>query len=106
MYWPSKLTRRLFLFLTGGLLAKVGLAGTGPVEAEEEPLSAAEILQRMAQTYAACNSYQDSGSVVTVFRSRGGERTTTRPITTAFVRPDRFRFEFQDSLDGQTWRRY
>ena len=47
MYWPSKLTRRLFLFLTGGLLAKVGLAGTGTVEAEQERLSAAEILRRI-----------------------------------------------------------
>lgn len=61
-------------------------------------LSAPEILTRMAQTYASCRSYQDTGVVRTIFfRKSGKYYTETLPFTTAFVRPDAFRFEFTDN---------
>jgi hypothetical protein len=54
-----------------------------------------QILAAMAEAYARCVSYRDSGRVVArvlLDGSHGGEGV--RPFRTAFVRPDRFRFEF------------
>ena len=56
------------------------------------------IIARMAKVYANCKSYQDSGVVTTVFFEDRGNRTVAKPFTTAFVRPDRFRFEFRDKV--------
>jgi outer membrane lipoprotein-sorting protein len=106
MSFSNSITRRLFLFLTGGALAKFGLAQTAVSEAEEKDLSAAEILERMAKIYAKCKTYQDTGCVTIVFTSADGQHTDKRPFSTAFVRPDRFRFEFKSSFDGSKWHRY
>jgi outer membrane lipoprotein-sorting protein len=46
----------------------------------------------MATTYANCKTYQDTGVVEFVYDR--GTRTESRPFKTAFVRPDRFRFEY------------
>jgi outer membrane lipoprotein-sorting protein len=54
----------------------------------------------MAQTYANCKSYQDTGVYVTKLVTR----TESRPFKTAFVRPDRFRFEY--SVKGKAASRY
>jgi len=67
-------------------------------EGEQALPSAAIILDRMAETYAGCHSYRDSGLVETVFISRGPRRTNRRPFTTAFIRPDRFRFEYWEEV--------
>jgi hypothetical protein len=104
MDWSS-ITRRLFLFLTGGLIAKIG-PGDAAIQADDQLLSAGAILERMATTYAKCKSYQDSGCVTTIFIRSDGNHTSKRPFSTTFVRPSRFRFEFKDSLNGHTWRRY
>jgi outer membrane lipoprotein-sorting protein len=100
------ITRRLFLFLTGGVLAKFGLEQTAVSEAGEKDLSAAEILEQMAKVYAKCKTYQDTGCVTIVFTIADGQHTDKRPFSTAFVRPDRFRFEFKSSFDGSKWQRY
>jgi outer membrane lipoprotein-sorting protein len=59
-------------------------------------LKAQDVLDRMAAAYAGCKSYIDSGVVTTVFDTPDGKQRTTevRPFTTAFVRPDQFRYEF------------
>ena len=72
-----------------------------------------QILDRMAKAYADCKSYRDSGVVTTVFVKNTAKRTVEKPFTTAFVRPDLFRFEYKDknrryliSANGQnvqTW---
>jgi outer membrane lipoprotein-sorting protein len=104
---PSSITRRLFLFLTGGLLAKLGYPSAVAEESKENALSATDIVRRMAETYKSCKSYQDSGTVTTIFHHEDGKQhTSSKPFTTAFVRPDRFRFEFKDSFDGHKWHRY
>jgi hypothetical protein len=68
-----------------------------------------EILAAMAEMYATCTSYRDAGRVTTRFIDRDGRsRTSIKPFTTAFVRPDRFRFEYRDRIgeaDGE-WDRY
>jgi outer membrane lipoprotein-sorting protein len=104
MDWP-RITRRLFLFLTGTLFAKFGLGRAG-TEPDNQALSASEILQRMAETYAKCKSYQDSGCVTINFIQDDGQHTDSTPFSTSFVRTGRFRFEFKSSFDGQTWHRY
>jgi pimeloyl-ACP methyl ester carboxylesterase len=48
----------------------------------------------MAQVYRTCGTYRDTGVVRTVYVEKLGERTDEKPFRTAFVRPDRFRFEF------------
>jgi hypothetical protein len=106
MHWSSSITRRLFFFLTGGLFANLDLSRSAATDADGEDLAAAEILARMAKTYANCVTYQDSGCVTTVFVHAQSERTDKRPFSTAFVRPARFRFDFKSTHDGSNWHRY
>src|SRR5713101_189671 len=75
-------------------------------EPKPQALKAQDVLDRMAKAYAGCKSYHDSGVVKTVLIEATGNRTVEKPFTTAFVRPDRFRFEFKSNeVDGQE-RRY
>jgi hypothetical protein len=70
------------------------------------------IFERVARTYASCRSYQDEGAVVTTIISElvapWGRRTSRKPFRTAFVRPDRLRFEFSEEAEGpeSEWKRY
>src|SRR5262245_40637691 len=98
MSLPS-ITRRVFLFLTGGFFAKFALGHTR-IEADDQGLSAEEILERMATTYAKCKTYQDSGCVTTTFFYADRQHTHKKPFSTAFVRPGQFRFEFKSTHDG------
>jgi len=80
-----------------------------PVSADEpkpQALKAQDVLDRMAKAYAGCKSYHDSGVVKTVFVQADGNRTVEKPFTTAFVRPDRFRFEYKEKDGGGPERRY
>jgi hypothetical protein len=103
----SSITRRIFLFLAGGILAKLGLVRAADEETKKQAISANDIMRRMAETYKRCKSYQDSGDVTTIFHHKDGKsHTDSRPFTTAFVRPDQFRFEFKSSFNGTEWHRY
>ena len=62
-----------------------------------EPLSGKQILDKMVSVYASCSSYADKGEARLAAES-GFDRV--RPFTTAFVRPSKFRFEFQDNGDS------
>lgn len=55
-------------------------------------------MKRMADVYAACSSYRDTGDDVSVFIDDGSRnrRTRSRPFRTLFVRPRLFRFEFRN----------
>jgi len=55
----------------------------------------------MAKAYTDCKSYRDLGVVKTVFVRETGNRTDEKPFTTAFVRPDRFRFEYKAKIGNQ-----
>jgi hypothetical protein len=54
-------------------------------------LTAAQIAERVAELYAACASYSDTGRYRSLHESGA--------FTTAFVRPDHFRFEYE----GYVW---
>jgi VWFA-related protein len=59
-------------------------------------MTPAEILKRVSSVYESCRSYSDEGETTTSIGTKG---STSRPLTesfsTAFVRPDAFRFDFQ-----------
>ena len=75
------------------LVAHSSLAQTRP------QLTPAEILARVSSVYASCRSYSDEGETSTTIAVRGTTPGSPRPLTesfsTAFVRPDAFRFEFR-----------
>jgi outer membrane lipoprotein-sorting protein len=74
------------------------------IAAEKEStdsLTAQQILDKVAATYATCKSYRDSGVVTNDFgpHSAGDNfprHVDVKPFRTAFVRPDQFRFEHDD----------
>lgn len=68
--------------------------------------AARQILDKMAHVYASCQTYMDKGVVTTVFFRNDRKRTAKKPFTTAFVRPDRFRFEFKARRGEEEWDRY
>ena len=96
----SYLTKSACCLITAALVATARAD-----EPKPQSLQAVEVLERMAKAYAGCKSYRDSGAVKTVFIEATGNRTVEKPFTTAFVRPDRFRFEYKEEAGGQE-RRY
>lgn len=74
------------------------LAGTVVAQSPQDAasLTDVQIVERANRAYARCDSYRDSGIVVTTFVSEERQWTAEKPFSTAFVRPDRFRFEFKD----------
>lgn len=86
------------------------LAAAGPLVAQDDTSQAegtvAWIFQNMEQVYADCTTYSDSGVVKTIFFRAEGERVIEKPFTTAFVRPDRFRFEYVEQREDRRESRY
>lgn len=60
-------------------------------------MTAANILAKVEQVYRDCTTYRDTGVVNVTFYESRGERLVTKPFKTVFVRPDRFRFEYEES---------
>ena len=75
------------------MLACVALAGIAADKESTDSLSAQQILDKMATAYATCKSYRDSGVVTNFFNP---QHIDVKPFRTAFVRPDQFRFEYDD----------
>ncbi len=98
---PQVLTWGLF-FVLSTFFAPMGIAD----QPKQNALTARQILRRMARTYAECKSYRDSGVVKTIFIQADGKRTVEKPFTTAFVRPDRFRFEYKQKKNNNRTYRY
>src|SRR5262245_15541791 len=63
-------------------------------------LTAQQILEKMATTYATCKSYRDSGLVTNFFNR---DHVEVRPFRSAFVRPDQFRFEYDDPTSQESY---
>ena len=105
-----ELSRSLIFAAAIALLAQTLATADEPKLDDPSPR---QILDRMAKAYADCKSYRDSGVVTTVFVMDTGKRTVEKPFTTAFVRPELFRFEYKNknrryliSANGQnvqTW---
>jgi outer membrane lipoprotein-sorting protein len=87
------------------LITAVTVPPASADEPKPEALKAQDVLDRMAKAYANCKSYRDSGIVRTVFFEATGIHTRERRFATAFVRTDRFRFEYEEKLlDGRDFR--
>lgn len=85
-------------------LGKAALAASLPLicggGARIEGPTAQEIIDRVAKAYARCSSYRDTATFVSEIRGPGGQpgdEPRTAALTTAFVRPDRFRLEFRET---------
>jgi hypothetical protein len=80
----------LFLFLVAQSLFAQALPQLTP----------GEILSRVSSVYSSCRSYSDEGETSTIMAQGGAKPAAPRPFIehflTAFVRPDAFRFEFQN----------
>jgi len=63
-------------------------------------LTPTEILARVSSVYASCRSYSDEGETSTIVGLGRAKPAAARPFlehfSTAFVRPDAFRFEFDN----------
>lgn len=84
-------TSLVYIFLLCSLLA-FPMANT----AIANDLTAEEILSRMKKVYANARTYQDKGLVKVVIRFPEKTHTVKKPFTTAFIRPDRFRYEYKE----------
>ena len=65
-----------------------------------EQTTAGQILARVTSVYASCRAYSDEGEVSTKFDT-GFSRPQIDHFSTAFVRPDSFRFELRASLGNK-----
>ncbi len=80
-----------------------------PAEKEStDGLTAQQIIDKMATTYATCKSYRDSGVVTNDFGPhRAGDRfprhVDVKPFRTAFVRPNHFRFEYDNPTPEKSY---
>lgn len=82
-------------FVISILLVLVTSANAQEIEAD---LTASAILSRVTETYGNLDSYQDRGIVTTYILGETIRQLPERPFTTAFVRPGKFRFEYQDQF--------
>jgi len=87
-------------YLTAAFLSPLGYAG----EPKQDTLAAQELLERMAKTYADCKTYRDSGIARTLFVQADRDHIVEKLFSTAFVRPDRFRFEYKEKKNDQNKR--
>jgi hypothetical protein len=65
---------------------------------EPQKMTAKLILAQMAETYRECTSYADLGTVISEYLAPGKFISETR-FKTAFVRSDRFRYQYVDDRD-------
>ena len=63
--------------------------------------AAKALLEEMECVYANCRSYKDEGTIKSVYIEEASERTSYKWFSTAFIRPDRFRFAYGALKDGQ-----
>jgi hypothetical protein len=96
----AQVTRTAWFALTlVGLLAGSRAGATTSQEAPDPPLrvgaKADKLIERVAEVYRTTKSYRDSGVIIEYEKDGESERERVR-FKTAFVRPDRFRFEWSE----------
>ena len=69
------------------------------------PLTAQQILARASSVYGSCHSYADQGEVsIRIFAGSVSPRPMIERFSTAFVRPDAFRFEVRIAMGSSDQR--
>jgi hypothetical protein len=89
-------------------LAGVVFTGIAAEKESTDSLTAQQILDKMATAYATCKSYHDSGVVTNDFGPHTAgdhypRHVVVKPFRTAFVRPDQFRFEYDDPTPDKAY---
>jgi hypothetical protein len=79
----------------------VATAQAAPEPAADPAQEAPQILLKMQKVYSGCRSYRDTGEIKSSSVTDGGRFGSDRPFSTAFVRPDNFRFQFTDRGLGE-----
>lgn len=105
--------RIVLLFL--GTPAFLGMLGACSIFGNED-YTADQLLKDTADVYADCQSYRDTGVVTTRYIEQSDVTIEEKTFSTAFVRPDRFRFEYlhqddryiiwRDGSDVRQWSTY
>lgn len=83
--------------LTAILLFILAIAQSSSAQSSPQ-LTAEEILARVSSVYASCRSYSDEGEVTTQLQTARPAQPMVQNFKTAFVRPDKFRFEFRSNI--------
>jgi outer membrane lipoprotein-sorting protein len=95
-YKPTHCLRFVILTSFAVLLYFTPLPAISAEIQHQDGLTVNDIIKLMREEYAMSKSYSDSGVVKIVLISSDGRRTVKKPFTTAFIRPDRFRFEYRE----------
>jgi len=66
--------------------------------ANHSDLRARQIIKKMGVIYSSCSSYQDSGLVQKIPSDHSDKFNIQKKFRTYFVRPDLFRFEWEEKL--------
>jgi cytochrome c biogenesis protein CcmG, thiol:disulfide interchange protein DsbE len=83
------------------LVAVAACAHPSPSPTVEAPLPApADVLARMTAAYRGLTSYADRGSITDRITNASGTRAFSSTFRTAFVRPDKLRFEYDNLGDA------
>ena len=61
-----------------------------------DAIDGVQIVKRMAARYASAKSYRDEGAVRSISRLKNGQTQEINTFRTFFVRPKKFRFEWND----------
>jgi outer membrane lipoprotein-sorting protein len=85
--------RRLVLPLVAVSLLPAAVPAAAD-EPKPDEYTGEQLLGRMSMVYATCKTYRDTGIVKSDIVHALGKTTENKPFETAFIRPDRFRFEF------------
>ena len=80
------------------VMASLGCCLSTTLLASAENPRPQELLAHMAEVYAGCRSYRDAGTVKMVPGTNMPVPIEEQIFRTAFVRPDRFRFEFENAV--------
>jgi outer membrane lipoprotein-sorting protein len=73
-------------------------------ESSNNGLTSETIIAQMKKTYANSQTYQDTGVVTTTFIQSSGNWIDEKPFSTAFVRADRFRYEYKETQSSNEYR--
>lgn len=97
--------RRRFLAVLAAAGSAWGHVSEGRASSVAPP-EAEDLARKVEERYATCRSYRDTGTVTRSAREPDGTLqtfplTAPRKVVTAFVRPDRLRFEFDDLRVGK-----
>lgn len=86
--------KQLKLYVVTVLLLYASFIAQSIAYAEPPNEDASAILDRTYEAYAKCRTYRDSGFATDVTHDANGKRTNQKAIAIAFVRPNKFRYEY------------